>query len=63
MPIENAQSRLAEMRAAGLSPGHGGEAAKKRGMILAENNRKRVTGRGSRVQREEHQGHHEPSPQ
>ena len=47
-PIEKAQARLAEMRAAGLKPGHGGEAAKKRGLVLAENNRRRVTGRGSR---------------
>jgi len=48
-PIEKAQARLKEMRAAGLDPGHGGEAAKKRGTALAENNRRRVTGRGSRV--------------
>jgi hypothetical protein len=46
-PIEKARVRLAEMRAAGLNPGHGGAAAKKRGMVLAENNRKRVTGRGA----------------
>jgi CRISPR-associated endonuclease Cas1 len=46
-PIEKAQARLAEMRAAGLSPGHGGEAAKKRGAALAENNRNRITGRGA----------------
>jgi hypothetical protein len=41
-PIEKAQARLAEMRAAGLSPGHGGDAAKKRGSKLAESNRKRA---------------------
>jgi hypothetical protein len=46
-PIEKAQARLAEMRAVGLSPGHGGEAAKKRGAALAQNNRLRITGRGS----------------
>jgi CRISP-associated protein Cas1 len=44
-PIEKAQARLAEMRAAGLSPGHGGEAAKKRGAAIARNNRLGVTGR------------------
>jgi hypothetical protein len=44
-PIEKAQARLAEMRAAGLSPGHGGEAAKKRGESLARNNRRGITGR------------------
>jgi len=47
-PIEKAQARLAEMRALGLSPGHGGEAAKKRGAVLAENNRRRITGRSPR---------------
>ena len=41
-PIEKAQLKLAEMRAEGLSPGHGGEAAKKRGAKLAESNRKRA---------------------
>jgi hypothetical protein len=41
-PIEKAQSKLADMRAAGLSPGHGGEAAKKRGAKLAESNRRRA---------------------
>jgi CRISPR-associated protein Cas1 len=46
-PIEKAQARLAEMRANGLSPGHGGEAAKKRGAAIAENNRRRITGRGA----------------
>jgi CRISP-associated protein Cas1 len=40
-PIEKAQARLSEMRAAGLSPGHGGEAAKKRGAKCAESNRRR----------------------
>ena len=44
-PIEKAQARLAEMRAEGLSPGHGGQAARKRGAALAENNRRGVTGR------------------
>lgn len=44
-PIEKAQARLAEMRAAGQSPGHGGEAARKRGAALAENNRRGITGR------------------
>ncbi len=47
-PIEKARAKLADMRAVGLSPGHGGDAAKKRGLVLAENNRRRVTGRGSR---------------
>jgi CRISPR-associated endonuclease Cas1 len=40
-PIEKAQARLAEMRAAGLSPGHGGEAARKRGAKIAASNRRR----------------------
>ncbi|MEO8909521.1 MAG: CRISPR-associated endonuclease Cas1 [Gemmatimonadaceae bacterium] len=44
-PIEKAQARLAEMRASGLSPGHGGEAAKKRGGALGRNNRLGITGR------------------
>lgn len=43
-PIEKAQAKLAEMRARGLSPGHGGEAARKRGAILAESNRRRSMG-------------------
>lgn len=45
-PIKKAQARLAQMRAVGLDPGHGGEAAKRRGAALAENNRRRVSGRG-----------------
>ena len=40
-PIKAAQAKLAEMRVQGLSPGHGGEAAKKRGRKVAENNRRR----------------------
>jgi hypothetical protein len=40
-PIEKAQVRLAEMRAAGLSSGHGGQAAAKRGAKIAESNRRR----------------------
>ncbi len=44
-PIAKAHARLAEMRAIGLRPGHGGEAARKRGAILAENNRRGITGR------------------
>jgi CRISPR-associated protein Cas1 len=47
-PIEKAQARLAEMRASGLTPGHGGEAAKKRGAALTKNNRLGITGRQSR---------------
>jgi hypothetical protein len=43
-PIDKAQAKLAEMRAAGLSPGHGGEAAKKRGAKIAESNRRRSLG-------------------
>lgn len=43
-PIDEAQAPLAEMRAAGLSPGHGGEAAKKRGAKIAESNRRRSLG-------------------
>ncbi len=43
-PIEKARARLSEMRAAGLNPGHGGEAAKKRGAKLAESNRHRSLG-------------------
>lgn len=48
-PIEKAQVRLAEMRAAGLNPGHGGDAALKRGLALGENNRRRVTGKGAKT--------------
>jgi CRISPR-associated protein Cas1 len=47
-PIEKAHARLSEMRSAGLDPGHGGEAARKRGAALAENNRRRITGRGAK---------------
>jgi hypothetical protein len=43
-PIEKAHAKLAEMRARGLSPGHGGEAAKKRGAAIAESNRRRSLG-------------------
>ncbi len=43
-PIVKAHERLAEMREAGLSPGHGGEAAKKRGAKIAESNRRRALG-------------------
>jgi CRISPR-associated endonuclease Cas1 len=50
-PIKKAHARLVEMRAAGLDPGHGGEAARKRGAALAENNRRRITGRGSSSQK------------
>jgi CRISPR-associated protein Cas1 len=46
-PLEKAQAKLAEMRASGLRPGHGGEAAKKRSAAIAENNRRGVTGRGA----------------
>jgi hypothetical protein len=41
---ERAQAKLAEMRARGLSPGHGGEAAKRRGATIAESNRRRALG-------------------
>jgi CRISPR-associated endonuclease Cas1 len=41
-PIKLAQTRLAELRAKGLSPGHGGEAAKKRGAKIALSNRRRA---------------------
>lgn len=44
-PIEKAQARLAEMRAAGLNPGHGGAAAAKRGAQTAESNRRRAASR------------------
>jgi CRISPR-associated protein Cas1 len=40
-PIVKAQARLAEMRVAGLVPGHGGKAAKARGIKVAESNRRR----------------------
>lgn len=43
-PIKLAHAKLAEMRAAGLSPGHGGGAAKKRGSKIAESNRRRALG-------------------
>jgi hypothetical protein len=42
-PIEKAQARLAEMQANGLSPGHGGDAARRRGKKIAESNRRRAT--------------------
>jgi hypothetical protein len=44
-PIDKAHAKLAAMRATGLNPGHGGEAAKRRGAALAKNNRRGVTGR------------------
>jgi CRISPR-associated endonuclease Cas1 len=47
-PIEKAQARLAQMRAEGLSPGHGGEAAKRRGAKVGQSNRRRVVGAGVR---------------
>lgn len=50
-PIEKAQRRLAEMRAAGLHPGHGGAAGRKRAEALAKNNRLRITGRGANRQK------------
>lgn len=40
-PLELAQAKLAELRAQGISPGHGGEAAKKRGAKIAKSNRRR----------------------
>ena len=40
-PIKKAQARLAELRAQGISPGHGGQAARKRGAKITESNRKR----------------------
>jgi hypothetical protein len=40
-PILKAQAKLNEMRAAGLNPGHGGEAARKRGEKLAVSNKRR----------------------
>jgi CRISPR/Cas system-associated endonuclease Cas1 len=45
-PIEKAHQKLEQMRAMGISPGHGGDAARKRGQALAENNRRGITGRG-----------------
>jgi CRISPR-associated endonuclease Cas1 len=44
-PIKKAQKRLAEIRATGLSPGHGGEAAKKRAASITRSNRLGITGR------------------
>jgi hypothetical protein len=44
-PIEQARAKLAQMREAGLNPGHGGEAAKKRGAKIRESNRRRITTR------------------
>jgi CRISPR-associated protein Cas1 len=41
-PIELAQAKLAAMKAAGHDPGHGGEAARKRGAKIAESNRRRA---------------------
>lgn len=43
-PIEKAQAKLAELRTQGISPGHGGEAARKRGAAIAESNRRRSLG-------------------
>lgn len=43
-PIRLAQAKLAEMRAQGLDPGHGGEAAKKRGEKIRITNRMRFSG-------------------
>jgi hypothetical protein len=40
-PIEKAQAKLEGMRAAGLSPGHGGEAARMRGLKISQSNRRR----------------------
>ena len=42
-PIKLAQARLAELRAQGLSPGHGGQAARKRGLKIALSNRRRAS--------------------
>src|SRR5580692_237387 len=44
-PIIKAQARLAQMRAEGLNPGHGREAAKKRGAAIARTNKLGITGR------------------
>ena len=41
-PIELAQAKLHKMRSEGLSPGHGGEAAKKRGAAVATSNKRRA---------------------
>ncbi len=41
-PIKAAHAKLAEMRARGLSPGHGGRAAKIRGAKIATSNRRRA---------------------
>jgi CRISPR-associated protein Cas1 len=41
-PIRLAQARLAELKAAGRDPGHGGEAARRRGAKVAESNRRRA---------------------
>ena len=43
-PINMAHATLADMRASGLSPGHGGEAANNRGVAIAESNRNRSLG-------------------
>ena len=43
-PILKAQEKLANLRAQGLSPGHGGSAALKRGAAIAESNRRRSMG-------------------
>lgn len=47
-PIEKAQARLSEMRSAGLSPGHGGEAAERRGAKVSQSNRRRSLGTRAR---------------
>lgn len=57
-PIEKAQAKLAEMRSTGLSPGHGGEAAKKRGAKIAKSNQRRtlaLSPQGMKARRAEQQ--------
>lgn len=41
-PLKLAQAKLTELRAQGLSPGHGGAAAKLRGAKIAQSNRRRA---------------------
>lgn len=44
-PLRLTQAKLTELRANGISPGHGGEAARKRGAKIAVSNRRRATRR------------------
>jgi len=52
-PIKAAQAKLSEMRAQGLSPGHGGRAAEIRGAKIAASNRRRLGEKRARRRQQE----------